>query len=63
MKLNKSEIILIENNLANILQSKENICMIVKQNCKKCPLNVEDKCSELNLKEFDFQKNQWIDDN
>lgn len=61
MKLNKYEVIKIESNLASILQARENICMIVKQKCEKCPLNIDDKCSELDIKEFDFKENKWID--
>ena len=63
MELSKFKIIEIERNLASVVQARENICLIVKQNCKRCPLNVDDKCSELDLKEFDFKNNQWIDNN
>ena len=61
MSLSKLDILEIERNLANVVQARENICRLVKQNCKECPLNVNDKCNDLNLKEFDFENNQWID--
>ncbi|ENY99359.1 hypothetical protein HMPREF1092_03245 [Clostridium thermobutyricum] len=61
MSLSKSKILEIERNLASIVQARENICMLIKQNCKECPLDVQDKCSDLNLSEFDFKNNKWID--
>lgn len=60
MSLSKLEILEIEKNLASVVQARENICMLVQQDCKKCPLGVEDKCGDLNLKEFDFENNKWI---
>ncbi|WP_317312389.1 hypothetical protein [Clostridium thermobutyricum] len=61
MSLSKLDILEIERNLVNVVQARENICRIVNQNCKECPLNINDKCSDLNLKEFDFKNNQWVD--
>lgn len=37
--------------------------MLIKQNCKECLLGVQDKCSDLNLSEFDFKNNKWIESN
>lgn len=48
--------------LGNIVQAKENFCTYIRENgygCKSCPLGVEDKCSPLDLPEFDFDEQQW----
>ena len=47
--------------LPHIIEIKQKICEIVKKDCKKCPLNEEDVCSQLELREFDFENHRWID--
>lgn len=49
--------------LPKIIEIKQQICDIVKKNCKICPLNEEDVCSQLELREFDFDNHGWVDDN
>lgn len=58
----KKQIQDLNNLLGDILCAKENLCRYVKDNnlgCRKCPLNEEDKCGELNLPEFDFKNGHW----
>lgn len=43
--------------LCDIITTKQKICNLVNGNCGRCPLNIEDKCSELELPEFNFKKN------
>lgn len=59
-KLEGKQIKQINNLLASIIEFKENICEVVNRQCSICPLNVEDKCNELNLPEFDFDKHKWL---
>lgn len=50
------------NLLGNIVQSKETFCSYIRENgygCKTCPLGVDDKCTLLDLPEFDFDEQQW----
>lgn len=60
-KLSQEKINKINKLLVTIIQSKEDICEIVNKNCKICPLNIDDKCNELNLPEFDFKYYKWLD--
>lgn len=60
-KLNNKQIKDINSRLATIVLMREEICEIVNKDCLKCPLNVLDKCTELNLPEFNFEENQWLD--
>lgn len=62
-KLNNKQIKDINSRLATIVLMREEICEIVNKDCLKCPLNILDKCTELNLGEFDFEENQWLDVN
>lgn len=46
--------------LCDIITTKQKICAFIKGNCLRCPLSQEDKCGELELPEFDFEKNCWV---
>lgn len=48
--------------LGDIVQAKEDFCSYIRENgygCKTCPLGVEDKCTPLDLPEFDFDTHRW----
>lgn len=45
--------------LCDIITTKQKICTFMKGNCLRCPLSQEDKCSQLELPEFDFENNDW----
>lgn len=53
----------INSKLGTIVLMREEICEIVNRDCLICPLSILDKCTELNLGEFDFEENQWLDIN
>ena len=59
IKYSKHEQEVLTKYLCDIITTKQKICDFVKRNCERCPLNEEDKCGELELPEFDFEKNCW----
>lgn len=60
-KLSDNQIKEINSKLGTIVLMREEICEIVNRDCLICPLSIADKCSELNLGEFDFEENEWSD--
>lgn len=51
----------INSKLGTIVLMREEICETVNRDCLICPLSIGDKCTELNLGEFDYKENQWLD--